>query len=190
MPVLFARPLEPVRQLRALVSLVRQLGDEQRERLGVAGDPQGAGVHGLEAHVADQPGGHLFAALVVAAVYEARAGARSPGLVDAEEHLARHGVEGGDDPRSWNLLRELLRARGRVAEDEPGVVGVHRQRAGHDHLSRQVAGLLQHVVDSRPVHGQQEGVRAPARPPSACPPARSRRRRARASPASPGGARS
>ena len=32
-------PLEAVREFRISVTLVRELGDEQRERLGVTGDP-------------------------------------------------------------------------------------------------------------------------------------------------------
>ena len=32
-------PLEAVREFRTSVTLVRKLGDEQRERLGVTGDP-------------------------------------------------------------------------------------------------------------------------------------------------------
>src|SRR6266702_3311450 len=32
-------PLEAVREFRTSVTLVRELGDEQRERLGVTGDP-------------------------------------------------------------------------------------------------------------------------------------------------------
>jgi hypothetical protein len=37
--VLFPKPLEPVSQFRAPLFLVCELGDEQRERLGVSGDP-------------------------------------------------------------------------------------------------------------------------------------------------------
>ncbi len=52
--ILFPKPLEPVRQFWASSSLVRQSGDEQRERLGVTGDPQRASVHRIETRVADQ----------------------------------------------------------------------------------------------------------------------------------------
>src|SRR5207247_2394716 len=44
-------------------------------------------------------------------------------------------------------------------DDEPGVVGIHRERAADDGLARHIACLLQHVVDSGPVHGQQQHVR-------------------------------
>ena len=43
--------------------------------------------------------------------------------------------------------------------DELGVVIVHRQGAGYDHLARQVAGLSRHVLDSLPVLGEQYRVR-------------------------------
>jgi hypothetical protein len=43
--------------------------------------------------------------------------------------------------------------------DEFGVVIVHRQGAGCDHLARQVAGLSRHVLDSLPMHGEQYRVR-------------------------------
>ena len=56
-----AEPLEPVRELGPSVALVRELGHEQRERLDVAGDPQGARVHRIETHVADQRRGDLLA---------------------------------------------------------------------------------------------------------------------------------
>src|SRR5512134_265366 len=54
---LFPKPFESVRQRRTSIALVRELRDEQRERLGVTGDPQGPGVHRIEAHVVDQLGG-------------------------------------------------------------------------------------------------------------------------------------
>src|SRR6185312_758772 len=155
---LLAKPLETIRHLRPIASFVGELTNQQCERLGVAGDPQGTGIHGIETRVTDQLGSDLFAARIVPAVYETGPGGFAPGLENAEEHLARHGVESTDDSRFGNPLRELLRARGRAAEDEPGVVGVHRERAGHDHLSRQVAGLRQDVVHSRPMHSQQESV--------------------------------
>ena len=37
--ILFLKPLEPVSQFWAAFLLVRQLGDQQREWLGVPGDP-------------------------------------------------------------------------------------------------------------------------------------------------------
>jgi hypothetical protein len=60
------------------------LGDEQRERLGVAGDPQRSGIPRIEARVADQRGGHMFAALFVAAIHQAGSGGIVPGLEHAE----------------------------------------------------------------------------------------------------------
>jgi hypothetical protein len=50
--------LEPVRELRASRALVCELADEQRERLGVSGDPQRARVDRVKSRVVDQPGGH------------------------------------------------------------------------------------------------------------------------------------
>ena len=47
-----------VRELRTSLTLIGQSGNEQREGLGVAGDPEGSGVHRIEAHVANQPGDH------------------------------------------------------------------------------------------------------------------------------------
>jgi hypothetical protein len=46
--------LEPVRQRRAAITLVRELRNEQRERLDVAGDVQGPSVYRIEAHVANE----------------------------------------------------------------------------------------------------------------------------------------
>src|SRR2546426_7817569 len=46
-----------------------------------------------------------------------------------------------------------------MRNDEVGVVRVHRERAAHDDLARQIAGLLQDVVDARPMHGEQYRVR-------------------------------
>jgi hypothetical protein len=37
--ILFPEPLEPIRQLRPSFALVGELGDEQRKRLGVPGNP-------------------------------------------------------------------------------------------------------------------------------------------------------
>jgi hypothetical protein len=52
--ILFLKPLEPVRRFGPPVSPARELADEQRERLDVAGDPERARVHRIETHVADQ----------------------------------------------------------------------------------------------------------------------------------------
>src|SRR3954452_11703691 len=156
---LLAKPLESVCKLRPLGPFVGELADQQRERLGVAGDPQGTGVHRIKTYIADQLDGNAFAARIISAVDEAGPGGLAPGLENAEEHLARHRIESADDPRFRNPFRKLLRARGREAEDEPGILIVHRERAGQDHLSRQITGLSEDVVQAGPVHGQQESVR-------------------------------
>jgi hypothetical protein len=46
-----------------------------------------------------------------------------------------------------------------VGDGQCGVVGVHRERAGDDHFAGEIAGLLQYVVNSRPVHGKQQRIR-------------------------------
>ena len=38
-----------------------------------------------------------------------------------------------------------------MGDDEPCIVGVHRKQAGDDHLARQIARLLQHIVEAGPV---------------------------------------
>jgi hypothetical protein len=102
-----AHPLEPVDQFRSPGPFIGKLGDEQRERLGISGDAQGAGIHGFEARIADQSGGHLFTVRIVPAVDEAGFGTFLPGLEDVEEHFARDRVECGDDPGLGNLPWEL-----------------------------------------------------------------------------------
>src|SRR5206468_12636353 len=92
-PSLFAEPLETIRQFRASLAFVSELGDEHRERLSIAGDPQRTGIHWIEADVADQAGGHFLAAPVVSAVQQARAPRLAPRLVDVEEPFARDGPE-------------------------------------------------------------------------------------------------
>src|SRR6267154_536878 len=118
-------PLEAVRELRTSVTLVREPGDEERERLRVTGDPQGPSVHRIEAHVSNQLSRHGFGALVVAAVYQTRSAGLALGCEHAKQHFARHSTEGGDDPSLGNLLCELLRARGGVCDHESGIVSVH-----------------------------------------------------------------
>src|SRR5262249_29161602 len=61
------------------------------------------------------------------------------------------------------FLLQLLGARGGVGDDEAGVVVVHWQRAGDDHLSREITGLLQDIIDPRPVDGEQDSVRVARR---------------------------
>ena len=57
-----------------------------------------------------------------------------------------------------NFLGERLRARRRVGDDKIGVVRVHRQRTTDDHFARQIAGLLQYIVNAGPMHSQQQRV--------------------------------
>ena len=40
-----------------------------------------------------------------------------------------------------------------MGDNELGIVGIHRQRAAYDDFARQVARLIQHVLNSGPVHG-------------------------------------
>src|SRR5207237_10251127 len=89
--------LESVRQLRALVSLVCQLGDQQRERLGVTRDPQWSGVHRIEPDVTNQRCGNLLALRIVPTVHEAWFRGFAPSREEAEQHFARHRGELGDD---------------------------------------------------------------------------------------------
>src|SRR5438477_292647 len=81
----------------ATAAVVREPGDEHRERLGIAGDPQRPGVHRIEPHVANQAGGRFLAAPVIAAVHEARPRRLAPGFIDVEEHFARDGPESRHD---------------------------------------------------------------------------------------------
>jgi hypothetical protein len=106
--ILFLTPLEPVRQFRAPFSLVRELADEQRERLDVSGDPKRASIHRIETQVGDRPGGQTFACRCVAAKNQARSGGVTPGLECAEGYSARHGVESGDDLSLGHPLFERL----------------------------------------------------------------------------------
>jgi hypothetical protein len=57
----FPKPLEPIRQFGASLSVVRELADEQREWLGVSRDPQRASIDRIEPHVANQRGGQVLA---------------------------------------------------------------------------------------------------------------------------------
>jgi len=45
-----------------------------------------------------------------------------------------------------------------VGHHQFGVVLVHRHRAGHDGLPRQIARLLQNVVEAQPVHGKDRRI--------------------------------
>jgi len=46
-----------------------------------------------------------------------------------------------------------------VTYDEIAVVVVHRQGAGHDHPARQISRLIEHLVNARPMHGEQHRIR-------------------------------
>jgi hypothetical protein len=128
-------PFEPIRQFRPTGASVRQLTDEQRERLDVSGDAQGACIHRLESRVADELGGDIFAGRVVPAVDQAGAAASAPCLVHTEQHFAGHRIEGGHDVGFRDSPLELLGARCGVSDDEVGVRIVHGKGAGHDHLA-------------------------------------------------------
>src|SRR6476469_8464249 len=80
-------PLEAVCQLRSPFPFVRELGHEQRERLRKPGDPEWAGVHRLESHVADQAGGDRFCVRFVAAVDQAGSFRLAPATI---EHAEKH----------------------------------------------------------------------------------------------------
>src|SRR6266576_5053399 len=156
---LFPEPFEPVRQPRPSGLLVRELSDEQSERLGVARDPQRASVHRFEPHVANQLRSNLLALRVVAAVHQAGSPGSATRREDVEQHLARHRPKSADDPRLGDLPGKLLRARRRVRNDEAAIVGLHGERAGDDDLARHLACLVEHVIDPRPVHGEQDSIR-------------------------------
>ena len=118
--------------------------------------PERPGVHGIEADVADQ---------LVRGVPGARSSPQYTGGRAAcawprtrRRELARNGVEGRDDPGLRGFFATAPRPT-MCGHGELRVGGVHRQGAGDDDLARQVVCLLQNVVDSRPVHGQQQGVR-------------------------------
>src|SRR5437667_8986948 len=88
---LLPKPLEPVRQLWPPLSFVCEPRNQQRERLGVTGDPQRSGVHGVEPHVADQLSRDLLAPGFVPAIEEARPRDFTAGREDVEPHFARPG---------------------------------------------------------------------------------------------------
>src|SRR6266550_4723846 len=59
---LMAKPLEPIRESRPAFSLVRELSDEQSERLGVTRDAERPGIYRIESRVADQLSSNLLGA--------------------------------------------------------------------------------------------------------------------------------
>src|SRR5213592_4126943 len=117
--------LDAVRDLRSVVSLVRELCHRQGERLEISGDSQWSSVHGFETNITNQSRRGLFRVLGVATVHEARPAA-SPSLLlgeDLKQHLARDRAEGGDDVGFSKLLREHLGTRRCVGDGEGGIVG-------------------------------------------------------------------
>ena len=46
-----------------------------------------------------------------------------------------------------------------MRNDEAAIVGIHGERAGDDDLARHLACLVEHVIDPRPVHGEQDSIR-------------------------------
>src|SRR2546426_1762149 len=101
---LFPKPLEAIRELRAFVTLICQLGDQQREGFGVTRHPQWPSVHRIETHIANQLGGSFLALRLVPAVHEAGfRGVASP-FENVKQHLARHGAESRHDATPGNSL--------------------------------------------------------------------------------------
>ncbi len=79
--------------------LAGELRDESRKGLYVTGDPQGSGVYGLEAYVANAFCGNFFTRRLLTAGHEAASYGFPPGFKDPEKHFIRHGVERTDDVR-------------------------------------------------------------------------------------------
>jgi hypothetical protein len=55
--------------------------------------------------------------------------------------------------------RDQFLSAGSVGHDKFGVAITQRNAAGYDHLARQIACLVQQVLYSRPVHGEQHRFR-------------------------------
>src|SRR2546426_9100901 len=102
-------PLEAVRELRTAIALVRELPDQERERFDVTSDPERSGIHWIESHIANQPGGYFLGAVIVPAVDQRGPSAPAPCFEDGEQHLARHGAESGCDLCPAYLLCKRLR---------------------------------------------------------------------------------
>src|SRR5438094_860215 len=146
---LLSETLNAVRDLRSFVALVRELCHRQGERLQISGNSQRPSVQGFKPDITNQSRRDVFRVLVVPAVQQGRTAAR-PSLraEHVEQDLARDGAECGDDVGLANFPSQRLRTRRRVSDNELGVVRIHRERATDDHLAGEIAGLLQHVVDS------------------------------------------
>src|SRR5216110_1075612 len=65
-------PLKAICQGRSAIAFVRELGDQQRERLGVARNSEWAGVHRLKTDIADQLSGYLLRTRILPAIDKAR----------------------------------------------------------------------------------------------------------------------
>jgi hypothetical protein len=61
----FCKSLEAVCQFQASFASICKLCDQQREGLGMAGDPQWASIYRLETRVANQRGGYTLGRLHV-----------------------------------------------------------------------------------------------------------------------------
>src|SRR5262249_22397832 len=105
-----SKPLEAIRQLWSILSLVGELRHKQREWLRVPRDPQPPTIHGIEASVANQLNSYIFGALIVAATHQAWSHLFALGIKDIETHFAGHGVECADDSSLRNPLGKLLRS--------------------------------------------------------------------------------
>src|SRR5213082_2855273 len=124
---LFFQPFKPVRQLRALISLVRELGNKQRKRLGISCDSKWTAIHRLKTDVIDQSDGDIFCASLVAAIHQTRPRLPALSFEYTEEHLAGNRVEGAHHMRFRNPLRKLFRTRGRICDEKFRVLLIHRQ---------------------------------------------------------------
>src|ERR1700722_18033043 len=87
---LFPEALDPVRQLRAVLPSVSELGDQKCKRLCVARNRERPGIDGIEADIADQGCGHFVRAPIVAAINDARPSGVAARLVNPRQNLARH----------------------------------------------------------------------------------------------------
>jgi hypothetical protein len=96
--VLFAEPLNPVREFGTLVTLVRELCDRESEWLQVPRDSQWPGIDGLKTDIANQLRHHAFRIVAIAAVEQARSSTRATlCLEDIEQDFARDRAEGRDE---------------------------------------------------------------------------------------------
>src|SRR5262245_18845459 len=152
----FLEVLEAVRHGGSALDLVCELSHEERERLEVTSNVECADVHRIEPYVANEASGDTFRVVVVTTVGHARAPRATTCLVHGEEHLARHSTERRDNGGFRQLRCQLLGARRSVTDNQAGVVRVHGERARDDDLTPQRARLLERVVDTRPVHREEQ----------------------------------